>query len=86
MHKIEHDANEPVIDRSNRIFWFAGALLALLWASNLIFVGVDWPSVCLGAFTGVAIAVWAIETTDNKNPEWLVPRNSYWSRRTRKQL
>lgn len=69
MNQIEHDPNEPDIDRRPGPWkWVALALLAG-WAGYLYSFPIDWRSIALGVMTGAGIVAWAIDITGNKTPE-----------------
>lgn len=68
MKLIEHEPDEKRPD--NRIFWIAGAILALIWFGHLAFFDLDWRSVVLGAATGFFVTAWGIEVSGNKLPDW----------------
>ncbi|WP_273773288.1 hypothetical protein [Brucella intermedia] len=69
MNQIEHDPNEPKIDRSMKIYWIAGGLLSLAWLHQLVFEVPDWGQLLLGIGTGCVLAAWAIEISGDKVPE-----------------
>ncbi|RVH37673.1 hypothetical protein [Sinorhizobium meliloti] len=56
---IEHDPNEPKIDRRPESFRLFFVLLALGWAWYLYFVPIDWRSILVGLVTGGALMLWA---------------------------
>lgn len=66
--QIEHDPREPKIDRSNTIFWVAWAIVLMAWLWAFYSLDIQWIQVALGGFTGIVLAIWAIETTGNKSP------------------
>jgi hypothetical protein len=69
--QIEHDPKEPPRDRSGMgIYWANFLILCVLWAWKLL-DGLDWQSVALGLWTGLFVAIWAIEMTGNKVPAWM---------------
>lgn len=61
---IEHNKHErrPTMG----IWWAAWAVIAMLWLGYALFVGFDWPSILLGAGTGIILAAWATDLTGNK--------------------
>lgn len=65
--QIDHDPDEK--RPTNRIWWAAWAIVALLWVWYLYFFDPDWPSIGVGAFTMGILATWAIEITGNKVPD-----------------
>ncbi len=69
MNQIEHDPNEPKIDRSMKIYWIAAIVLALLWIGQWYFDGFDWEQIMLGLGTGILLTAWAIDVSGNKIPE-----------------
>lgn len=79
MNQIEHDPNEPKIDRTPFKWWPAWLVVALIWFGEWYYGYFDWGQIILGLGTGVMLTAWAIETTGNKVPEsWRrkPPRNS----------
>ncbi len=69
MAQIEHDKNEPAIDRSNTVWW--SALVVVLFSTVTYFLSQDpdWWAICLGLMAGVVLTGWAIEKTGNKIPD-----------------
>lgn len=65
---IDHDKNEPPIDRTSGPWKLVAAIIALLWAWYFYFQPFDWTSIALGLGTGVVLTAWAIEVTGNKIP------------------
>lgn len=56
---IEHDPNEPKIDRRPESFRLFFVILALGWVWYLYFVPFDWRSLLVGMVTGGALILWA---------------------------
>ncbi|QGJ73820.1 hypothetical protein CN134_15000 [Sinorhizobium meliloti] len=56
---IEHDPNEPKIDRRPESFWGLFVILLLIWIGTLYLFPVDWRSVGMGAITGGFFVLWA---------------------------
>jgi hypothetical protein len=70
MPTIDHDPNEPPVDRTRGPWWWVWPIVALLWAGTAYSFGFDWRSIALGFITGGLLAVWAIDLTGNKVPDW----------------
>lgn len=68
---IDHNPDERRL--GNGIWWVAWGGLALLWAGYFAYHDFDRWSVFLGIATGGILASWAIETTGNKLPSWMIP-------------
>lgn len=71
---IDHDKDEPPRDTSgNTVYWVNAVFLTLLWAWFLFSDSEPskWASVCLGVWSGMFIAIWAIDMTGNKTPKWM---------------
>lgn len=66
---IEHDPNER--RGVDRVWWLLWPLISVFWLATWYFWGFDWHQIGLGAFTGMALASWAIEITGNKTPNWM---------------
>lgn len=58
MH-IDHDPNEPKIDRKPESFRLIFVLLALGWVWYLYFIPFDWRSLMVGGVTGMLFMLWA---------------------------
>lgn len=69
-HFIEHDPEEPKIDRGPGPWKIVLPLIAIFWVGNLYYFPIDWRSVALGLMTGGGIVAWAIDITGNKVPDW----------------
>ncbi|MBB6304051.1 hypothetical protein GGE67_004692 [Rhizobium leucaenae] len=67
--QIEHDPNEPKMDRGAGPWRWVLPIVALLWIGNLVYYPIDWHSIALGGGTGIVLALWAIEITGNKVPD-----------------
>lgn len=67
--QIEHDPNEPQIDRSNLIFYVNWGILALA-ATALLLGGYefDWPSAAFGGYAIALLIITVNEKTDGKSP------------------
>jgi hypothetical protein len=66
---IDHDQNEPKIDRTPGPWrWVFPVLLAVV-VVNIVTHGFDWISFAEGGALGMVFAGWAIEVTGNKVPE-----------------
>lgn len=57
--------------------------MALIWLGQWAYGDFDWDQIMLGIGTGAIVMAWAVDTTDNKTPEWLKTRPSP-PRRSRK--
>lgn len=68
MNQIDHDPNEPPVDRTPGPWRIAVPLVAIAWGLNLYSRELDWVSVGLGAFTGIVFTAWMIDITGNKIP------------------
>lgn len=68
--QIEHDPNEPKIDRSNTVFYASWAIVIGAWAC-LFFGGyaVDWWSVAMGIASAAVLIITVHEKTDNVPPK-----------------
>lgn len=68
---IEHNPNEPKIDRGNTVFYVAWAIVAVLWIGTFLTdVGFHLFSVCLGGFTMAVLIISVTELTGNDPPKW----------------
>lgn len=65
--EIEHNPNEK--RPTNAVWWVLWPIIALAWVGQWYFDGFDWTQIALGAFTGMALASWAIEITGNQVPK-----------------
>lgn len=69
---IDHDPNEPPLDKSWKgIPWAFAAMVALLWGGSLAILTVDWHSVFLGALTGGGFVGFVLSYTGNRVPRWM---------------
>lgn len=59
LKQIDHDPEEPKIDRKPESFRLFFAIIALIWVGNAYFFTIDWRSVLLGTVTGMAFMLWA---------------------------
>ncbi|CUX21312.1 hypothetical protein CFBP6626_07195 [Agrobacterium tumefaciens] len=67
---IDHDPNEPKIDRGPGPWKIAFPVLAVVFLLNVATREVDWVSIALGVAVGGVLTAWAIEVTGNKVPDW----------------
>lgn len=68
--QIDHDRNEPKIERGPGPWrWLLFAMI-LAWAWYFYFIPFSWPSIAIGFLTGGLLSLWAIEVTGNKVPDW----------------
>ncbi|WP_244561431.1 hypothetical protein [Ensifer aridi] len=56
---IEHDPNEPKIDRRPESFRLIFVLLAFAWFGTIYAYGVEWRSAIMGGATGMMFMLWA---------------------------
>lgn len=68
MQQIEHDSDEPPVDRTPGPWKWAAVVLVLLWAWYLYFMPFAWHGIALGFMTGGIFTAWVIEITGNKVP------------------
>ncbi|PST19716.1 hypothetical protein C7U61_14580 [Rhizobium sp. JAB6] len=68
MQTIDHDPQEPKIDRTPGPWRWVFPIIAVLFLANLLTRQIDWISLCLGLGMGCTLAGWAIEITGNKVP------------------
>jgi hypothetical protein len=66
---IDHDPEEPQIDRSPGPWRWVFPVLLVGVAVNLFTGQLSWPSFMGGVAVGGVLAAWAIEITGNKVPE-----------------
>lgn len=69
MQQIDHNPNEK--RPSNGIWWILWIMIAFQWVAYFSFREPDWWSICIGGFTAGVLALWAIEMTGNKVPDWM---------------
>ncbi|MEY9328237.1 hypothetical protein [Sinorhizobium fredii] len=68
MKTIEHDENEPPVDRGPGPWrWVLPVVLAVI-GLNAYSSGLDWISFACGGGAGIVLTAWAIEVTGNKVP------------------
>ncbi|MBA8822618.1 hypothetical protein BRY73_24595 [Ochrobactrum sp. P6BS-III] len=73
--QIDHDQNEPKIDRDPFPWWLGGIVAAVLWLGFIYYGLIEWYSALLGIGTGCILAIWAIEKTGNRTPDsWRTKR------------
>lgn len=66
--QIDHDPEEPKVDRTPLPWKSAIVVLALGWAGYLYSFPTDFISIGLGMLTGVVFTALVIEITGNKTP------------------
>lgn len=76
---IDHNPDER--RPTNGIWWVAWGIVALGWLWYLTYRDFDRDALALGGLTGLVLATWAIEISDNKVPSWMVPRSKRRVRR-----
>jgi hypothetical protein len=69
MQTIDHDQNEPKIDRTPGPWRWVFPVLLVVVLINVFTRGLDWVSFAGGVAVGGVLAGWAIEVTGNKVPE-----------------
>ncbi|MBZ3693254.1 hypothetical protein [Phyllobacterium calauticae] len=70
MHQIEHDNDEPRIDRNFPSPWKYLAVLIAFSAVTYFYANKpDWWALALGGLAGMTLTAWAIEITGNKVPD-----------------
>ncbi|WP_205583852.1 hypothetical protein [Neorhizobium sp. NCHU2750] len=57
--QIDHDPNEPKIDRKPESFRLLFAVIAVAWAALLYSTDLDWRSAVAGFATGAIFMLWA---------------------------
>jgi hypothetical protein len=67
--QIEHNPNEPPVDREPGPWRWVIPIIAVLWVGAFFAPWFNWLSVALGLMTGVVVTAWVIEITGNKVPE-----------------
>ncbi|UNZ49311.1 hypothetical protein [Agrobacterium tumefaciens] len=70
MPTIDHDPHEPKIERGPGPWRWLIPAIGVLWIGNAYYSLIDWQSAALGGGTGIVLALWAIEVTGNKVPDW----------------
>lgn len=69
MEFLEHDNDEPKIDRKFPAPWkLLAALIAFSAFAYFYSNTPDWWALALGGFAGITLALWAVEVTGNKVP------------------
>lgn len=69
---IDHDPDEPPRDRTgNWPYWANFAALLVLWLWMLTSQRPSWPSIALGVWTGLFVAIWGTAITGNRVPKWM---------------
>lgn len=69
--QIEHDPEEPQIDRGPGPWRIAIPVMLAVVALNLATREIDWVSLLLGAGVGGCVVAWAIDVTGNKTPDFM---------------
>lgn len=70
--QIEHDHDEPPRNKfGNGIYWACLGILVFMWTTYLFAKTPDWWAIALGGSSGLFVAIWAMEITGNKTPEWM---------------
>lgn len=67
--QIDHDRNEPKIDRTPGPWRWVFPVIGVVCLLNILTREIDWISVGLGLGLGCTLAGWAIEVTGNKVPD-----------------
>lgn len=67
--QIDHDPNEPKIDRSKGGWLSTFAVLGFGFAILLYYGQIEWYSLFIGAAIASAFTAWAMEYTGNKIPD-----------------
>ncbi|MDX3929092.1 MAG: hypothetical protein QHC90_25240 [Shinella sp.] len=67
--QIDHDPDEPKIDRGPGPWKIAIPVLVVIAAINFVTRDIDWISLCLGLAIGGGIVAWAVDITGNKVPD-----------------
>lgn len=68
--QIDHDPNEPPVDRTRGPWWWVFTILLVGVALNAYTGALNWPSFAGGVAFGGVLAAWAIEITGNRVPNW----------------
>lgn len=58
---------------TNRIWWVAWIIVALLWIAQWYLDGFDRDQLLIGFATGMVFTAWGIDITGNKLPSWMIP-------------
>ncbi|WP_017960008.1 hypothetical protein [Rhizobium leguminosarum] len=67
--QIDHDPDEPKLDRGPGPWKAVLAVIVFTWIWYLYFQPFNWPSIALGLLTGAGVVAWAIDITGNKIPD-----------------
>lgn len=67
--QIDHDHNEPKIDRTPGPWRWVFPVLFITVMINAFTGTISWPSFLGGVGFGGVLAAWAIEITGNKTPD-----------------
>lgn len=78
--QIDHDRNEPKIDRTPGPWRWVFPVIGAVFLLNILTREIDWISVGLGLGLGCTLAGWAIEVTGNKVPDSWRPKSPNWDR------
>lgn len=68
--QIDHDPHEPKMERGPGPWRWLFPAIGFLWIGNAYYSLIDWQSAALGFLTGGLLALWSIEVTGNKVPDW----------------
>ncbi|WJR67231.1 hypothetical protein QTA58_00205 [Neorhizobium sp. CSC1952] len=68
MKMIDHDPEEPKIDRGPGPWRWVFPVIGVILALNIFTREIDWVSLALGLGLGCTLAGWAIDLTGNKVP------------------
>lgn len=66
---IDHNPNEPPVDRGPGPWRVVVPVVVVLWIGYLWYMPFDWASIALGLGTGIVLTAWVIEITGNKAPD-----------------
>lgn len=69
MNTIDHDPNEPPVDRGPGPWRWVFPVLLLGVGLNFFTRGLDWVSLAGGFALGAVFSAWVIEITGNKVPD-----------------
>lgn len=69
--QIDHDPNEPKIDRGPGPWKIAVPVLVGVFVLNVLTRDIDWVSLMLGVAIGGLLVAWAIDITGNKVPDFM---------------